>query len=35
MKENEIYCSHCGTIIDNDDYVEWNDEIYYTTSHTR
>ena len=28
MKENEIYCSHCGTIIDNDDYVEWNDEIY-------
>ena len=28
MKENEIYCSHCGTIIDNDDYVEWNDETY-------
>lgn len=27
MEENKIYCSHCGTVIDTDDYEEWNGQI--------
>ena len=27
MEENKIYCSHCGALIEDDDYEEVNGEI--------
>ena len=30
MKENKLYCSHCGALIEDDDYEEVNGEIVCT-----
>ena len=30
MNENKIICSHCGAVIDSDDYEEFNGKIYCT-----